>query len=61
MTINKVQGQLLLQVCGMNLENPCFSHGQLYVACLRGGKSSDLFVYAPERRTKDIVYPNALQ
>jgi ATP-dependent DNA helicase PIF1 len=27
MTINKVQ------VCGLNLENPCFSHGQMHVAC----------------------------
>ncbi|GFT18965.1 ATP-dependent DNA helicase, partial [Trichonephila clavipes] len=37
MTINKAQGQSL-QVCGLNLENPCFSHGQLYVACSRVGK-----------------------
>ena len=29
MTINKAQGQLL-QVCGLNLENQCFSRGQLY-------------------------------
>lgn len=27
MTINKSQGQSL-QVCGLNLETPCFSHGQ---------------------------------
>ncbi|GFW77115.1 transposable element Tcb2 transposase [Trichonephila clavipes] len=27
MTINKAQGQSL-QVCGLNLENPCFSRGQ---------------------------------
>ncbi|XP_049826254.1 uncharacterized protein LOC126266393 [Aethina tumida] len=46
MTINKSQGQSL-SVCGINLENPCFSHGQLYVACSRIGKPSDLFVYAP--------------
>ncbi|KAL4149369.1 hypothetical protein QTP88_003330 [Uroleucon formosanum] len=46
MTINKSQGQSL-SVCGINLENPCFSHGQLYVACFRVGKPSDLFVYAP--------------
>ncbi|GBP96626.1 ATP-dependent DNA helicase PIF6 [Eumeta japonica] len=45
MTINKARGQSL-QVCGLNLENPCFSHGQLYVACSRVGKPSDLFVYA---------------
>jgi len=29
MTINKAQGQSL-QVCGLNLKNLCFSHGQLY-------------------------------
>ncbi|CAH2224923.1 jg5073, partial [Pararge aegeria aegeria] len=45
MTINKSQGQSL-SVCGINLENPCFSHGQLYVACSRVGKPSDLFIYA---------------
>ncbi|GFU99553.1 ATP-dependent DNA helicase PIF1 [Trichonephila clavipes] len=50
-TINKAQGQSL-QVCGLNLENPCFSHGQLYVACSRVGKPSDLFVYAPDGKTR---------
>jgi ATP-dependent DNA helicase PIF1 len=61
MTINKSQGQSL-QVCGINLENPCFSHGQLYVACSRVGKPSDLFIYTTEKgKTKNIVYPRALQ
>ncbi|GFW03636.1 ATP-dependent DNA helicase PIF6 [Trichonephila clavipes] len=60
MTINKAQGQSL-QVCELNLENLCFSHGQLYVACSRFGKSSDLFVYAPDGKTRNIVYPTALQ
>ncbi|GFT23505.1 ATP-dependent DNA helicase [Trichonephila clavipes] len=58
MTINKAQGQSV-QVCGLNLENPCFSHGQLYVACSRVGKPSDLFVYAPDGKTRNIVYPTA--
>jgi len=31
MTINKLQRQTMV-ICGMNLEHPCFSHGQLYVA-----------------------------
>lgn len=60
MTINKAQGQSL-QVCGLNLENPCFTHGQLYVACSCVGKPSDLFVYTPDGKTKNIVYSKALQ
>jgi hypothetical protein len=45
-----------LQVCGLNLENPCFSNGQLYVDCSRVGKPSDLFLYTPKDKTKNIVY-----
>ncbi|XP_026481790.1 uncharacterized protein LOC113388776 [Ctenocephalides felis] len=51
MSINKSQGQSL-QVCGINLEFPCFAHGQSYVACLRVGKPSSLFIYAPQKRPK---------
>lgn len=60
MTINKAQGQSL-QVCGLNLENPCFSHGQLYVACSRVGKPSNLFMCALDSKTKNIVYQQAVQ
>lgn len=60
MTINKSQGQSL-QVCGLNLEAPCFSHGQLYVGCSRVGKPSSLFIFAHECKTKNIVYQRALQ
>jgi len=60
MTINKAQGQTM-EVCGIDLETPCFSHGQLYVACSRVGKPSDLFVYAPNGRTRNIVQKEALQ
>jgi ATP-dependent DNA helicase PIF1 len=59
MTITKAQGQSL-QVCGLKLENPCFAHGHLYVACSRVGKPSHLFVYAPGGKTKNIVYLKAL-
>ena len=59
-TINKAQRQSL-QECGLNLENPSFSIGQLYVPCLLVGKPSDLFVYAPGGKTKNIVYHTALR
>ena len=60
MTINKAQGQSL-KVCGINLENPCFSHGQLYVACSRVGNPKNLYIYAPNEITKNIVYQKALE
>lgn len=60
MTINKAQGQSL-EVCGLNLINPCFAHGQLYVACSRVGKPSALFIHTTDRKTKNIVYPKALE
>ncbi|UYV83333.1 hypothetical protein LAZ67_23000609 [Cordylochernes scorpioides] len=48
MTINKAQGQSL-KVCGLNLEVPCFSHEQLYVASSRVGNPSNLYVYTPDK------------
>ncbi|GFY18432.1 ATP-dependent DNA helicase [Trichonephila clavipes] len=60
MTINKSQGQTM-KICGLNLENPCFSLGQLYVACSRVGKTSNLFVYTPQGLTKNIVHLMALE
>ncbi|XP_016854588.2 uncharacterized protein LOC107983828 [Anolis carolinensis] len=59
MTINKAQGQTL-QVCGINLDTECFSHGQLYVACSRVGKPQNLYINAQNGTTKNIVYPQAL-
>ncbi|KIH47189.1 hypothetical protein ANCDUO_22754 [Ancylostoma duodenale] len=58
-TIKKAQGQSL-RVAGINLETPCFSHGQLYVASSRVGTPKHLHIYAPNGRTKNVVYPNAL-
>ncbi|GFU89505.1 ATP-dependent DNA helicase [Trichonephila clavipes] len=59
MTINKSQDQTM-KICGLNLENPCFFlTGQLYVACSRVGKPSNLFVYTPQGLIKYIVHPMA--
>ena len=55
MSINKTQGQTL-QVAGLYLESPCFSHGQLYVACSRIGNPEKLYVYTPDGYTRNIVY-----
>jgi len=60
MSINKAQGQSL-KVTGVNLEESCFSHGQLYVACSRVGSPKGLFIYAPTGKVKNIVYHKALQ
>jgi len=59
-TINKAQGQSL-SVAGLNLENSCFLHGQLYVACSRVGTPKNLYVYTPTEKTQNIVYPLALR
>jgi hypothetical protein len=50
LTIKKTQGHRYK--CGLNLENKCFSHGLLYVACSRVGKASDLFVYTLKGKHK---------
>ena len=60
MTINKSQGQTMF-VCSLDLSTPCFSHGQLYVACSRVGKPSSLFVLAKDGLTKNIVHTIALR
>ncbi|XP_075451755.1 uncharacterized protein LOC142492724 [Ascaphus truei] len=59
-TINKSQGQSI-KFTGINLQSPCFSHGQLYVACSRVGSSHDLYIFAPNGSTKNVVYKQALQ
>ena len=60
MSINKAQGQTL-KVAGFDLQSPCFSHVQLYVACSRVGTAKNLYILAPIGRTANIVYPKALQ
>jgi ATP-dependent DNA helicase PIF1 len=54
-TINKAQGQSF-ELCGLHLHTDCFSHGQLYVACSRVGKSDNLYICTDSGTTKNIVY-----
>ncbi|CAM1292594.1 Uncharacterised protein r2_g174 [Pycnogonum litorale] len=60
MSINKAQGQSL-KVTGPQLLQPCFSHGQLYVGCSKVVNGNDLFILTPNGKTKNVVYPAALQ
>lgn len=59
MSINKSQGQSL-KLVGIDLEEPCFAHGQLYMASLWVGYPKYLFIYAPEGKTTNVVYKRAL-
>jgi hypothetical protein len=57
MTINKAQGQTFRQV-GVCLDEPVFSHGQLYVAFSRAKSFESLYVYHPQvGPIANIVYP----
>ena len=62
MTINKSQGQSL-DIVGVDLRNPVFTHGQLYVALSRATNVENLSVLLPHERggmTENIVYPEVL-
>lgn len=62
MTINKSQGQSL-SIVGLDLSEPCFSHGQLYVALSRARDVQRLAVLYPsgaDRYTVNVVYPEVL-
>ena len=60
MTINKSQGQSL-KVVGLDLTTPCFAHGQFYVGCSRVGNPDNLHILCNDGKTRNVVYPAALQ
>ncbi|KAI5885694.1 helicase [Schizophyllum commune H4-8] len=64
MTINKSQGQSVRSV-GVNLRQPVFTHGQLYVALSRCTSSANVKVVVRDvdketHKTPNVVYPEAI-
>ena len=53
-------GQTLKKV-GLYLESECFSHGQMYVGTSRVGSEKNLKIFAPQNKTRNVVYREALQ
>ena len=59
MMVNKSQGKTF-KVIGVDLSTACFSHGMFYVAASRVGSSNKLYLLAPQKKTRNVVYPEAL-
>ena len=51
MPINKSEWQTL-KFAGLQLEENCFIHGQLYVGCSLVGTLNNLYVYVASGKTK---------
>ena len=66
MTVHKSQGQTLNKVA-VWLEEPCFGHGQLYVAASRVGSLDNIKFFVksldgqPDYTTRNVVYQELLQ
>ena len=60
LTINKAQGQTMKYI-GLHLASPVFSHGMLYVALSRTGSNKSVWILAPDKLTRNVVYPEVLQ
>ena len=60
MSINKSQGQTFKTI-GVDLTSECFSHGMFYVCTSRTGTSEKLYILAPNKRSRNVVYHEALQ
>ncbi|XP_014774439.1 uncharacterized protein LOC106872093 [Octopus bimaculoides] len=56
MSINKAQAQSL-NVVGLNLLQPCFSHGQVYVKCSKVGDEKNLYILNDKHgKTENTVH-----
>ena len=66
MTVHKSQGQTLKKVAVL-LQQPCFGHGQLYVAASRVGNPDNIKFFIPKSEnetrfvTHNVVYQELLQ
>ena len=58
-TVNKSQ-EKTFKAIGVDLSTACFSHGMFYVAASRVGSSNKLYLLAPKKKTRNVVYPEAL-
>ena len=63
MTINKLRGQSVQHV-GLDLQNPVFTHGQLYVTLSRCTSAANIKVLFPKDAittvTSNVVYKDVL-
>ena len=59
LTINKSQGQTFKQI-GIDLRQPCFTHGQLYVAASRCTSGDNLILLTDEEKVVNPVYKEIL-
>ena len=50
-----------MNTVGLHLEPSCFAHGQFYVGCSRVGNPNNLYIYAQNGITKNVVYKQVLQ
>ena len=56
----QIQGTSL-KIVGVDFETSSFPHGLLFVACCRFESTEHSYLQVPARRTKNIVYQEALR
>ena len=54
MSINKAKGQSMT-VAALNLQAPCFSHGQYVIGCSWVSSPRNLFICVPGGETRNVV------